>query len=439
MLFDKWDLREGNDSFVFMERMVNDPSVKKVLIISDETYARKANDRQGGVGTETTIVSAEVYAQQEQSKFVVAIPPGSEDGRRHVPIYYNGKIYIDLSNEDRRGEEFERLVRWAFDKPLHVRPPLGQRPAYLDEDSESSIGTGGKLSVALNALSNGRSNAQGVTLDYLETFARNLTRFQLASEDLRDGAKSIINAIDRLEPARNELLQVLRAISRFMHEDTASLVLRKFLEALLPYVDDLSSIDGTHRWAADHYRFFVSEIYLIVVASLLEEEKFGTALSVLDHRYYRPNGADRGRSSGGYNDFRGFMECVDALDSELNKVSGRGFLLKKRADSASNSLNQLMQVELLLFLKGALHGDRHRNWWPDTLAYSNRTPMALFARAESAAYFERIKSLLGFDSADAFKKAIKELLMDHDRLPGFGVGRVDITALCGINSLASRP
>ena len=45
VVLDKWDLKEGNDKYKFMERCVNDPSITKVLIICDKAYAQKANDR----------------------------------------------------------------------------------------------------------------------------------------------------------------------------------------------------------------------------------------------------------------------------------------------------------------------------------------------------------------------------------------------------------
>ncbi len=53
VILDKWDLREGQDAIAFMEKMVTDPAISKVMIVSDKTYASKADDRKGGVGTET--------------------------------------------------------------------------------------------------------------------------------------------------------------------------------------------------------------------------------------------------------------------------------------------------------------------------------------------------------------------------------------------------
>jgi hypothetical protein len=63
---DRWDLKEGHDKYAFMERMVTDPSIQKVLVVCDKMYAEKADARRGGVGTETQIISQEIYQQVQQ-------------------------------------------------------------------------------------------------------------------------------------------------------------------------------------------------------------------------------------------------------------------------------------------------------------------------------------------------------------------------------------
>ena len=60
-LLDKWDLKEGHDAFSFMEQMVNNPEIKKVIIVSDKIYSKKANGRAGGVGTETQTITHKIY------------------------------------------------------------------------------------------------------------------------------------------------------------------------------------------------------------------------------------------------------------------------------------------------------------------------------------------------------------------------------------------
>ena len=42
VVFDKWDLKEGQDKFNFMETMVKSSGIHKVLIILDKKYSEKA-------------------------------------------------------------------------------------------------------------------------------------------------------------------------------------------------------------------------------------------------------------------------------------------------------------------------------------------------------------------------------------------------------------
>ena len=88
VILDKWDLKEGQDSIEFMESMVTNPDINKVLIISDKKYVEKADKRNGGVGTEAQIISPEVYRNTSQEKFVVAVTECDEKDQPYLPTYY---------------------------------------------------------------------------------------------------------------------------------------------------------------------------------------------------------------------------------------------------------------------------------------------------------------------------------------------------------------
>ena len=141
VILDKWDLKEGNDAVAFMEQMVTNSEIKKVVIVADEIYAAKADGRSGGVGTETQIISKEVYDNQSQDKFVAVISEKDDNDKPFLPTYYKSRIYIDLSEADKYSENFERLLRWIFDKPLYVKPRLGSIPSFLSEGEHISLGT----------------------------------------------------------------------------------------------------------------------------------------------------------------------------------------------------------------------------------------------------------------------------------------------------------
>ena len=117
VILDKWDLKEGNDAIAFMEKMVTDPEVRKVIVVLDRVYAEKADDRRGGVGTETQIITPHIYKSVDQNKFVGVISEVNPEGTPYLPTFYSSRIYIDLSRDELFTANFDQLLRWAFDKP----------------------------------------------------------------------------------------------------------------------------------------------------------------------------------------------------------------------------------------------------------------------------------------------------------------------------------
>lgn len=134
VVLDKWDLKEGQDKYAFMERCVNDPEITKVLIICDKAYSQKANDRTGGVGDETVIISSEIYGNMKQEKFIPIIAEKDEHGQPYVPTYIKTRIYIDLSDAKTYEVEYEKLLRNIYEKPQFVKPKLGKRPEWIDDE-----------------------------------------------------------------------------------------------------------------------------------------------------------------------------------------------------------------------------------------------------------------------------------------------------------------
>ena len=108
---DKWDLKEGHDAIQFMESMVTDPNIKKVILVLNRSYAEKADGRRGGVGTETQIISPEIYAKSDQNKFVGVASEIDDDGKPFLPTFYKSRIYIDMSQSEIYAANFEQLLR----------------------------------------------------------------------------------------------------------------------------------------------------------------------------------------------------------------------------------------------------------------------------------------------------------------------------------------
>lgn len=132
VVLDKWDLSEGNDTYAFMEKCVTDNSITNVLMLLDPLYAEKADERRGGVGAETQIISAEVYGKVEQEKFIPIVFARNNDGDVCKPTYLKGILHFDLSNEDCFDIEYQRLVKRLFGREVYAKPQLGNKPSWVD-------------------------------------------------------------------------------------------------------------------------------------------------------------------------------------------------------------------------------------------------------------------------------------------------------------------
>ena len=136
VVLDKWDSTEGQNLNAFMQRCVNDVTIEKVLIICDKVYTEKADGFKGGVGTETVIISNEVYQDIEQTKFIAIVAERDENGNTYMPTYLKGTKYIDMSNAQYYEDGYEKLLRNLYGKPEIRKPNLGKAPSFLLEEKK---------------------------------------------------------------------------------------------------------------------------------------------------------------------------------------------------------------------------------------------------------------------------------------------------------------
>jgi hypothetical protein len=141
VIFDQWDLKKGHDTIVFMEKIVTDPDVKRVLCVCDRLYAEKADGRKGGVGTESQIISKELYNRVIQEKFVALVREKDSVGKAYLPVFFQTRLYYDFSDNSKFEEEYEHLLRDLLDAPRTTRPPLGRPPGHILLNNSGALTT----------------------------------------------------------------------------------------------------------------------------------------------------------------------------------------------------------------------------------------------------------------------------------------------------------
>jgi hypothetical protein len=286
VILDKWDLKEGHDAIAFMEQMVTNPEIKKVAIISDRVYAAKADGRAGGVGTETQIISREVYEKQAQEKFVAVVSERDEDGKPFLPTYYKSRIYIDLSEADKYNENFERLLRWVFDKPLYKKPALGNMPSFLDEGEHISLGTTSQFKRCIEAIKSNKPYAAGAFEDYCTSFASNLERFRLQRSD-GEFDDAVVKSIEEFLPYRNEFIQLITTIAQYSPSPDFIHSIHRFFENLIQYMERPSNVSQWSDTDFDNFIFIVHELFLYTIAILIKHERYQQANNNLEYHGQR--------------------------------------------------------------------------------------------------------------------------------------------------------
>lgn len=420
VILDKWHLREGHDAYAFMEQMVNDPAVDKVAILSNRTYVERANGRNGGVGAETQILTPELYKKKDQSKFVVVVMERSEDDRPIVPAYYASRIHIDLSQPADSLENFERLLRWIYDKPVHTPPPIGKPPAFLDADSTNpALGTAMLFRRAQDAVRNHKPYALAAAGEYFERFAADMERFRIQGNG-DDIDEAVIANLQAFLPYRDECVALIYNVATNINGADAATLVHRFLENIARYMYAPATISTYNRCDFDNFKFIVNEFFLYTISIFIKSVNFKYT-SVLLGEYYAPYASGNpGNAMESYHIFREYIESLGARNRrlKLNRLSVHADLLKERCSGAPVSFNEIMQADFVLYLRSIIKLGTP-SWFPETLVYASAFsgPFEIFARAKSRRYLEGIQSLLGAASKTDIDKAVATIEKNRDMQP----------------------
>jgi hypothetical protein len=443
VILDKWDLREGHDAFAFMEKMVTDPTITKVLIVCDRAYVSKADGRAGGVGTETQIISREVYEKQSQDKFVAVVAEKDESGKPYLPTYYKSRIYIDLSESDRYAEGFEKLVRWVFGKPLYVRPEIGKPPAYVADAEIPMLGTSALAKRVIDGLKNDKAYSRGALDEYLTLFSENLERFRITSTEGEPDDR-IVKSIEEFTPSRNEFISVVVALIQYGEFGVFGPRLHRFYESLIPYLSRPSHVSTWNETDFDNFKFVVHELFLYTLSLHLRAEDFRTTGYLLAQAYYVPGNSDYGKNATVcFTVFRAHLNSLEIRNKrlKLNRLSLRADLLEQRSKVSGILFRHLLQADFLCFMRAELsNADTYDRWYPESLLYATRHygPFEIFARSASKVYLAQILPLLGAADTLAVKAKLEEFAADRRSLPRWDFESINPSALLGFDQLGTK-
>jgi len=445
---DKFHLREGQDANAFMERMVNDDTITKVILVCDRIYTEKANHRKGGVGTEAQIISTEVYKQKsETAKFVAVLRERDENGAPYVPTYYGSRIYIDLTEGPEYSEQFDRLLRWLYEKPLDVRNPLGEMPAFLrDESPQTSLGLTIEHRRATEALRSGATTAPGNVTAYLAAFARSLERFRIEKLEGKPLQKPlddlVVESIETLKPALHDAITLFDAIALYGDTGQYAPKLRKFFESLVPYFYKPDGVRSYSEEDYDNFRFFGHELFLHAIVACLTHEKLEFAGALFKDTYYCPSPNVRDQSiPPNFTMLDAPMNSFELRKARLksNRTSLVGDLLLERLSGTGIERRRLKEASFLAYLRSELMGREHGyvGWYPYAIFHTTygEVPHEVFARATSKRYFARLLDMLGISEKRELASHIEAMKQNSN----FRTNVPPLDVIVGLEQLGTKP
>jgi len=366
------------------------------------------------------------------------------NGKAYLPTYYKSRIYIDLSEADRYSENFERLLRWIYDKPLYIKPEIGKIPSFLSESEHISLGTTAIFKRCIEAIKNHKPYAEGAFDEYCTTFSENLERFRIFETD-GEFDEAVIKNIEDFLPFRNEAIQLFIAIAQYAPEEHFAQRLHRFFESMIPYMGRPEGISSWSEWDFDNFKFIVHELFIYALAILIKYERIENANHLLQQHYYLPRNSEHGRDA--MVSFIAFHETMKSLEVRndrlaLRKLSLRANLLKERCSSTGIDFRHLLQADFIAFMRSEVDKqNNYNNWWPETLVHLGHFNSAfeIFARSVSKKYFDKVKILLAINTPRDLDYLIESYRNKTRRLPRWEFNSFNPASLIGYEHLATRP
>lgn len=369
VVIDIYHLKPGQNKYSFMQRIVDDDTIDRVLILCDRAYADKANNFEGGVGDEATIISPKIYQDANQTKFLPVVMEKDENGKPYVPTFADGRIYFDLSNAESYSRELKRLVRELYNLPADRKPALGNRPKWLDFPDVDTTGIENRVSI-MSQLARKNADANSVLVDSTTELVR-----------LVNGLSGLVNTgydlpgmIAQTEPIRNTFVDLIAAYLQQANPsgEQIAVMFERMNNGVLPRDDRNSQF--SHE-LEETVRYLLWDMFLCATATILYFEKFACLKEFLFRTYFvrKMLATSNDLEPVGFSYFRPYLSRLE--DFYRNQISEQrpytlaGRILTKRLYSPYISIASLVNADIMLaHLSVSMTADWNA-WYPKLAPY----------------------------------------------------------------------
>ncbi len=426
--FDEWDLKVGNDLYFFMENNIKRESDKVLLILTKE-FVEKANDRKSGVGTETQLISKEVYDDVKQERIIPIVWECDEKGEAYIPTFLESRLYIDLSTKEKFGKNYETLLRILYNKPKNPKEDLGEMPKWLNDTNKYYPKTNEVVKRFNYSIQHHPNEINPIMEEFCEEYYEYLKTFtiEFSSNNINTISGELYKDLEEYQQLKNdfeEFIDILSKKGKYYGADYRILV--EFLIKVHSLTFNRRDRKSMNTYDLYKFSFILKELFLYMIAYGLKNKNYNLITDLLHSPYYLTdeNNQLKGtqhfveldiRSQG---DINGYIDNYYKENENTNYISPLGQLLISRLPISLNS-EYLIDADLLCCYVSFLNKEEYKNefWFPYTYVYKGRRwdSFEIFRRLTSKRYFEEVKEIFNVKTINEFKSKV---ISTHDSLLG---------------------
>lgn len=408
VILDKWSLKDGHDIHSFMEEMVKSDDVFRVLIICDSKYKARADEREGGVGTETQIITPNLYSNEKQEKFIPIVLERDDEGNSYLPVYLSSRKYIDFSQEENFEDSYEDLLRNILEVPAIPKPKVGTKPpAYITENKIDFSETNSKIRAIENQLKKNQNLNLKYGADFIDVFLEKLWDFNLEKlpNDIDGFGIKLTETLKSFKPLREDFLKFIDLLSSNEIDFSSELIIEFFENAPLY----LKPKDERNSWSGsefDTFKILFHELFIYVIAISLKNKNHHLISELLNSKYFIKDRYSQKQEPSNFTFLYKYHENLENyIHKTYNKITGFGhYLITNLSDQVTKE--KLILADTLCYAVSYLNSTDYDRWFPNTYLYGERTSFSFFDRISSKKHFEKIKSIFDIENEEDLKKKL---------------------------------
>ena len=406
VVLDRWSLKEGNDTYAFMEQSVTDSTITNVLILLDPIYEKKANGRDGGVGTETQIISPEIYNKVKQEKFLPVIFERKVNGEIPKPQYLKTMLHFDLSQDENYDSEYQRLVKRLYGIEIVEKPQLGKRPSWLEE--KNIIPTKTRTRYECLKQQKSKNVKKEEFRNFLISIKMKIVNFN--KDELGDSisAEKYIEIYEETKLYRDDFLHLLK-YSFYVPE--AYKIVASVMEEICVEIKDKKG------YGAEAIKTLLHEMFIYLIAFYLKNKDYDALAYILSKTYFvsKYGNNDAQSFNAFYDNNMNFDNAVSQKDGK-NYCSGTACYWINNINMEVCNKNEFILADIFCY-NAAIFVENYTSdwfWFPiiyiyGTMQYENNLFRQFAVRLKSKEHLQEVAKIMGFSDVEVFKKKYIEI------------------------------